>query len=75
VRNGHEAEVADRLGRRHPHLEVFIAEEGDVDLRAGRNAVFRLVEAGDVLAGHLEREVIHELKGCRAIRCWSGSGH
>ena len=57
-----EAEFADGLGRADAHLEVFVAEEGHVDLRAGRDAVLRLEQARHVLARHLERVAVHQFE-------------
>jgi hypothetical protein len=62
VRHRDEAQVPGGLGRRHPHLQVLVAEEGDVDTGAGRNLVFCLDEGGNVLAGHFQREIFDEFQ-------------
>jgi hypothetical protein len=58
VRDRDEAEPLDRRRGADPHGQVLVLEEGDVDSRARRYDARRGLQPGDVLAGHLHREVV-----------------
>ncbi len=60
VRHGNETEALDRAGGLESHPEVLAGEEGDVDPGSPRDAVARLLQAGHVLAGHLQGEVVQQ---------------
>ena len=71
VRDGDEPELFDGLGCSYPHRQVFVPEEGHVDLRPGRDERGGLGETDDVLlfSGDLEGVALDETFGRLGRRC------
>ena len=72
VRQRDESVVAHRLRGAHAHVEILIAQERDVDARAGGKVGACLEERGNILARHLQGEVVEEsVDGRVGLRRWS----
>lgn len=60
MRNRDEAQPPDRCRRRDPHPQVLVAQEGDIDARSRRDERGGLLQGGNVLARHFQREVVKQ---------------